>query len=41
LEEYEDLIFARNIGVDGDRTSATRDNFLRYLLRLGLAAAEI
>lgn len=41
LEEREDLIFAGNIGVDCDRTSAAFDNFLRELLRLGLAATEI
>jgi hypothetical protein len=41
LEEREDLIFARNIGLDGDRMSASGDNFLCQLLRLGLGTAEI
>jgi hypothetical protein len=41
LEESEDLIFARNIGVDCDRTSAACDNFRCELFRLGRAAAEI
>lgn len=41
LEESEDLIFARNIGVNGERAAAASCYFICEFLRLGLAAPEI